>query len=248
MVLITKRQELSSPLIARGTRITYTTDVSEAERWLRVHILDCSVAAVGFDIEWQPQFVSKKDGGTENETAVLQLAVEASCLVLHICHMPMLPWSLALVLSDENIVKVGSGIEKDGLKLERDTGLVMKNFVDIQRMAKALYPGLQRTGIKALAKHLLGIEIDKSEAMSNWEDVPLEPSQIEYAALDAWFGLKIFQELEKRQLRLQGESIDTTGPFQEELHVYDHETQTKTLHKSRAAQLVGQVGHLPYQL
>lgn len=223
MVLITKRQERSSPLNARSIQITYTTDVSEAERWLRVHILDCSVAAVGFDIEWKPQFVSKKDGGTENETAVLQLAVEASCLVLHIYRMPTLPRSLALLLSDENIVKVGSGIVQDGLKLERDTGLVMRNSVGIQRMAKELCPGLQKTGIKALARHLLGIEIDKTEAMSDWEQVPLDSSQIKYAALDAWFGLKIFRELKKRQLRLQGECIDAT--------MYDQETQTKTLDK-----------------
>ena len=223
MVPITIRQELSSPLPARRIHITYTTEVSEAERWLRVHILDCSVPAVGFDIEWKPQFVSKKDGGTENETAVLQLAVEASCLVLHICHMTTLPRSLALLLSDENIVKVGSGIVQDGLKLERDTELVMRNLDDIQRMAKILCPGLQKTGIKALARHLFGIEIDKSGAISDCEEIPLEPSQIEYAALGAWFGLKIFQELKKRQLRSQGECIDTT--------VNDQETQTKTLDK-----------------
>ena len=228
MIKTTKRQELSSPLIARRVQITYTTDVSEAERWLRVHILDCSASAVGFDIEWKPQFVSKKDGGMENKTAVVQLAVESSCLVLHICHMTTLPRSLAMLLSDENLVKIGSGIEQDGLKLQRDRSLVMKTVVDIQRMAKELCPGLQRTGLKALAKHFLGIELDKTEAVSNWEEVPLEASQIEYAALDAWLPLKLFQEL-KRQQRLQGECLDTTELFQEELQVYDQETQTKTL-------------------
>ena len=189
----TIRHELKNPPDATGVKVVYTNDSLEGEKWLRNHIVDSTATAVGFDIEWKPQFVSKKYGGTENKTAVLQLGVDTSCLVLHIYHMSEMPESLESILRDENILKIGSGIDKDASKLARESGLVCKGLVDTQHMAKSL--GLQKIGLKALAKHLLGIELDKDTVFTNWEKFPLALSEIEYAALDAWVGLKIYQEM-----------------------------------------------------
>ena len=199
MPLTTKMYELSYPLLAQGVKVVYTTDALEAEKWLRYNVIDCptQVSAVGFDIEWKPQFVSKKYGGTENETAVLQLAVDNSCLVLHVYHMDRLPKSLKLVLRDKDILKVGSDIKRDGSKLKRDLGLVLEGLADIQLMAKEIDPSMRKTGLKALAQTFLGIELNKKTAMSNWEKYPLTFTQIEYAALDAWIGLKIFQKMKR---------------------------------------------------
>ena len=193
----TTKHELSYPLIASGVEVVYTTDVSEAKTWLKTHIRNCSARTIGFDIEWKPQFVSKKDGGTQNKTAVIQLAVEDSCLVLHIHYMSRLPKLLKSILRDEEILKVGSGIRQDGLKLERDRGLALKGLEDIQLIATQLDPAMPKTGIKALADRFLGIELNKVGAISNWENFPLEVRQIEYAALDAWVGLKIFHEMKR---------------------------------------------------
>lgn len=199
MTLTTKRYKLSYPLLAQGVKVVYTTDALEAEKWLKYNVIDCptQVSAVGFDIEWKPQFVSKKYGGTENETAVVQLAVENSCLVLHVYYMDRFPKSLKLVLRDKDILKVGSDIQKDGSKLKRDLGLVLEGLADIQLMAKKIDPSMRKTGLKALAQTFLGIELNKKTAKSNWEKYPLTFTQIEYAALDAWIGLKIFQEMKR---------------------------------------------------
>lgn len=196
----TTRHELAYP--AEGVQVVYSNNIIEAERWLREHIVDCSARAVGFDIEWKPQFVSKKKGGTENKTAVLQLGVEVSCLVLHIYHMSELPKSLIAILRDEKVVKIGSGIKRDASKLTRDRGLVCTGLIDTQEMAKSL--GLSATdkiGLKALAERFLGIELKKPKKVttSNWENFPLKLRQIEYAALDAWIGLKIYQEMKHQQ-------------------------------------------------
>ena len=189
--------EITSPSKAAGVQVVYTRDAVEAEQWLRRHIVDCSTKAVGFDTEQRPQFVSKKDGGTENETAVLQLGVETSCLVLHIYYMSEMPESLESILRDENILKIGSGIDKDASKLTRERGLVCKGLVDTQGMATSL--GLQKIGLKALAEQFLGIELDKGVALTNWENIPLHLRQIEYAALDAWVGLKVYQEMKRQK-------------------------------------------------
>lgn len=192
----TFRHSLSYP--AEGVEVVYTTDPVEAEAWLRNNLIDCSVCAVGFDIEWKPQFVSKKKGGVENKTAVLQLGVESSCLVLHLRNMKTPPKLLASILSDEKILKVGSGILQDVAKLKRDTGLKCVGLVDTQTVAKSVgTPASQSLGLKSLAQHFLGIQLDKpkSVSMSNWEKFPLTIKQINYAALDTWIGLKIYQHL-----------------------------------------------------
>ena len=203
--------ELPYPLLAQGVEYVYTTDELEAEKWLRYNVIDCpkQVSAVGFDIEWKPQFVSKKNGGTENKTAVLQLAVENSCLVLHVYHMDKLPKSLKLVLSDKGILKVGCGIQQDASKLKRDLGLVLEELADVQLMAKKIDPSMRKTGLKALAQTFLGIELHKATRMSNWENCPLTSKQIKYAALDAWIGLKIFQKLNHH--RFSQETALSTG-------------------------------------
>ena len=208
MPCTTKIYELPYPLLAKGVEVVYTTDALEAEKWLRYNVIDCptQVSAVGFDIEWEPQFVSKKNGGTENETAVLQLAVENSCLVLHVYHMDKLPKSLELVLGDKDFLKVGSGIKQDGSKLKRDLGLDVEGVTDIQLMAKEIDPSMRKTGLKALAQTFLRIELDKTTAMSSWEKYPLTFTQIKYAALDAWIGLKIFQKM-KRHLFWQENAL-----------------------------------------
>ena len=188
----------SLPYPAEGVEVVYTTDPVEAEAWLRNNIIDCSVCAVGFDIEWKPQYVSKKKGGTENKTAVLQLGVESSCLVLHLWNMKTPPKLLASVLSDEKILKVGSGILQDVAKLKRDTGLKCVGLVDTQTLAKSVgIPASQKLGLQSLALRFLGIQLDKPKSVSksNWEKYPLTVKQINYAALDAWIGLKIYQHL-----------------------------------------------------
>ena len=197
----TSMHNLSPP--AEQIEIMYTKDPVDAEAWLRNNVIDCSAKVLGFDIEWKPQFVKKRLGGVENKTAVLQLAVDNSCLVLHVHHMKKFPKSLAAVLKDTEIKKVGSGILQDAVKLRRDKGLICHGRVDTQTMAKSCgVPANCKLGLKALAERFLGSEFvnlyhkPKSVALSNWERFSLMQKQVEYAALDAWIGLKIFRHME----------------------------------------------------
>lgn len=193
--------QLTRPVEASGVEVVYTNDISKAESWLRKHIVDCSPKAVGFDIEWRPMFVR----GCDNKTAVLQLGVETSCLVLHIYHMRELPKSLVSILRDENVLKVGVGIMEDALKLQRHRGLICKGMTDIQAMGMrflGMPPSAPKLGLKTMAERFAGIELEKSKkvAMSNWENFPLKQRQIEYAALDAWAGVKVYHAIKRREI------------------------------------------------
>ena len=216
----TRRHFLTHPNEAYGVEVVYTNDFFEAENWLREHITACSTRVVGFDIEWRPQFVSKRDGGTENETAVLQLGVETSCLVLHIYHMSELPRLLFSILGDRNILKVGVGIGEDTSKLRRHRGLVCQGMTDIQKMVQTT-KCKQQFGLKTLAQRFLGIELEKPKwvARSNWENFPLTLTQIEYAALDAWAGVKIYHAIVQSQQ-------ETSAQYNEALSVSVLDQQT----------------------
>ncbi|KAJ7382811.1 hypothetical protein OS493_032772 [Desmophyllum pertusum] len=120
--------------------------------------------------------------------------------------MSELPKSLVSIMRDEKILKVGVGIGEDVLKLKRHRGLICKGMADIQAMGMkslGLAAKAPKVGLKALAQSFVGIELIKPKriAVSNWEDFPLTLQQIEYAAMDAWAGLRVYQEITgKRQL------------------------------------------------
>ena len=216
----TTKHELTQP--AKAVEVVYTKNVHEADTWLKKNITDCSASAVGFDIEWKPQSVPKKRGGTENKTAVLQLGVDTSCLVLHLHHMSKLPDLLVSVLTDATVLKVGGGIKQDMSKLGRDLDLVCHGIIDTQDVAKSHSSSTQKVGLKALAERFLGITLAKSKrvARSNWENFPLTLEQIEYAALDAWTGLKVFKAMEQRGL-ISSDIIDDERDETATIHTID---------------------------
>ncbi|EDO33962.1 predicted protein [Nematostella vectensis] len=189
------------PSPASGVEVVYTKCPNDADLWIHKNI-NSSTLAIGMDIEWRPQFIPKKLGGKENKTATLQLAVNHSCLVLHLFHMrlDLLPRSLLNVLGNIRILKVGSGISGDAVKLLRDTEILCNGRSDTQVYAKVLALNQDGTGLKKLAKTILGIELDKPKyiSLSNWELFPLTYEQASYAALDAWVSFKLFVELKQR--------------------------------------------------
>jgi ribonuclease D len=81
-------------------------------------------------------------------------------------------------------------------------GLRPVAFVDTLRLARAALrlPSYSLAGVTA---HLFGIELDKSYQKSNWKRRPLTRSQLEYAALDAYITLRVYDEL-RRILTEQG--------------------------------------------
>lgn len=191
------------PEEAKGVDVTYTNDPVEAEAWLRNNVVDIDTRALGFDMEWKPQFIKKKHGGKENRTAVLQLSTETATLVLHIIHMPTPPRYLVDILVNEFIVKVGSSIGPDVNKLLRDIGLPCKGVLELVDLAsRAGYTKEHGRGLRTLSRNVLEIQISKPRhiSMSNWENLPLTHSQIHYAAIDAWIGIMLYSHMQKKIL------------------------------------------------
>lgn len=194
--------------------ITYTNDPVEAEAWLHNNVIHLDTTALGFDIEWKPQFIKKKLGGKENKTAVLQLSTRRSVLVLHVMHLKTLPRHLAEILANQNIIKVGCGIRPDVIKLLKDTGLQCKGAMDLVDLAsKSGYTKQHGLGLKNLAKNVLGMEMVKPKIvqLSNWEILPLGNSQIHYAALDAWVGIKLYSHMQNKMSNWKNTKSEIDG-------------------------------------
>lgn len=131
--------------------------------------------------------------------------------------------SLSTILLDPRILKVGIGIKADITKFNTDYGLQVQGMLDLSDYAnQRLYetsasssvaaaaaatadPVLvpPRTwGLAALVTETMSVELAKPKKvrMSNWE-LSLTPHQQQYAALDAYVSVAIFQRLHATHLR-----------------------------------------------
>jgi ribonuclease D len=75
-------------------------------------------------------------------------------------------------------------------------GLRPEAFVDTLRLARAALR-LPSYSLAGVVEHLFGFEMDKSYQKSNWKRRPLARAQLEYAALDAYITLRVYDELER---------------------------------------------------
>jgi len=143
---------------------------------------------LGFDTETKPSF--KK--GANHNVALLQLSTKSRAFLFRL-NKTGLTASLVRLLSDPNILKIGVGIRDDLRGLNKLFKFKPGGFVELQDMVKSF--GIDVFSLKALAALVLNVRVSKRQRLSNWEADILTEGQIDYAAIDAWIGLRIFEEL-----------------------------------------------------
>ena len=143
---------------------------------------------LGFDTETRPSF-SK---GHVNKVALLQLSDENTAWLFRIQRVG-LPQSLANILADPAIIKVGNAVGQDIATLCRVRPFAASSFVDLQQFTKQY--GIQDNSLSKLSAIVLGFRLSKAQQLSNWEREILQPAQRLYAATDAWASLRIYQTL-----------------------------------------------------
>ncbi|XP_078259913.1 bifunctional 3'-5' exonuclease/ATP-dependent helicase WRN isoform X2 [Rhinoraja longicauda] len=167
-----------------------------------------SHSAIGFDIEWPPTYTK----GKEKKVALIQLcAPESKCYLFHVSSMSGFPSGLKRLLEDEAIKKVGVGIEGDQWKLMRDYDIKLKGFVELSDVANKKFNCAEKWSLNGLVKHLYGKQLWKDTAVrcSDWDAFPLSNEQQDYAAVDAYAGLLIYQKLSSLDLR-RGKQFQNT--------------------------------------
>ncbi|MBO4624048.1 MAG: 3'-5' exonuclease domain-containing protein 2 [Bacteroidales bacterium] len=145
---------------------------------------------LGFDTETRPTFSPDQHS---TGTALLQLSGSGKAFLFRLkkCGLPR---SLASILANPIILKVGAATLDDVRGLQKITKFAPKGFVDLQNMVWEY--GIRDKSVKKMTAIILGVKISKAQQLSNWEAEKLSESQQKYAATDAWVCREMYLKLQ----------------------------------------------------
>jgi ribonuclease D len=161
---------------------------------------------LGFDTESRPSFRK----GEHHPICLLQISTNDKAFLFRVKKIGA-PSGLKNILENQNISKIGLGIQKELSEINENLSVTCNGFVDLEQIAKK--HKFRKRGVRALAAFFLKFRISKSAQKTNWERQELTNQQIRYAATDAWVCLKIFQEMKKQKFvkSIKENIINTTS-------------------------------------
>jgi len=166
-------------------KIIVVTSPVEAE-----HAVDylLSQPVLGFDTETRPAF----EKGKRYRCSLLQVSTRTDCFLFRLNKLGLCP-AIVRLLADKEVTKVGLAWNNDILSLRELGNFVPGHFIDLQDMVRQL--GIEDQSLVKIYANLFGERISKTERLSNWERHELKESQKEYAAIDAWACVRIYNEV-----------------------------------------------------
>ena len=187
-------------------KIFVVTSPVEAE-----YIVDylLSQPVLGFDTETRPAF----EKGKHYHCALLQVSTQTDCFLFRLNILGLCPAVIRL-LSDKEVTKVGLAWNNDLLSLHELGNFESGHFIDLQDMVRQL--GIEDQALVKIYANLFGERISKSERLSNWERPELKESQKDYAAIDAWACVRIYNEV--KRLLSTGDYELVVRPTENESH------------------------------
>jgi len=178
---------------------------SESSSTYRALQEECEQAdVVAYDIQWTPDF----DDGTDNPIALLQLAFPITGNI-YVLQLPLLkrgvPAEVKRLFQSTSTIVAGFAADQQDVHKFEVTGVPVdeSTFKDVQPWCEAEMGENQRVlqgwrvGLKRASNCVLDFEMDKTKtlAASDWERTELTPAQVEYAAMDVWVALRLYQRL-----------------------------------------------------
>jgi ribonuclease D len=100
---------------------------------------------------------------------------------------------LQLVFADRAVCKVFHAADNDIAALRRDFGFQTAHLFDTMAAARIL--GLPRVGLADLLRERFAVELDKRLQRYQWSRRPIDPSALEYAAMDSHYLLPLADQL-----------------------------------------------------
>uniref|UniRef100_T1IT07 3'-5' exonuclease domain-containing protein n=1 Tax=Strigamia maritima TaxID=126957 RepID=T1IT07_STRMM len=164
---------------------------------------------ISCDSEWHPL--------TDMNVSLIQIATEKQIFLIDLKNTTNRRsfWS---VFENPNIKKIGFGLSLDLKAFSqclpecKSIEIETKNLLDLQKLCEKLEeirpdifphrPVDHHRKLSDIVVMCLGKKLDKREQCSNWENRPLRTKQIEYAALDAFCLLEIYNTLKIRAQEL----------------------------------------------
>ena len=109
-------------------------------------------------------------------------------------------------LEDTTVKKVGLSWHDDLRGLRNRLEFTPGWFIELQDIVPEI--GIKDLSLQKLYANLFHQKISKRQRLSNWESPILDAKQIEYASIDAWACIKIYDEIEKLKQTGNYELVD----------------------------------------
>lgn len=143
---------------------------------------------VGFDTETRPSFHK----GRTNKVALIQISTDSRCYLFRI-NKTGLTEELRAFIEDNGVTKIGLSLKDDFFVLHRISEFVPEGFIDLQEFVRPY--GIIDSSLQRIYGIVFGERISKGQRLSNWEAADLTAAQQQYAAIDAWTCLRLYNEL-----------------------------------------------------
>ena len=187
-VTVTKEALLNMPReVFRGRIIVVNTmkDLQKALLYL------ASFPVIGFDTETRPAFLKN----TYHKMSLIQLATNDTCFLIRLNKLGGLPVLLQAFLNSNQVKKIGLSLRDDFHRLQCLNAMSPDSFIDLQQYVGQF--GIEEMSLQKIYAKIFGKKIIKRTRLTNWDAASLTEAQRQYAALDAWSCLQIYQYLEK---------------------------------------------------
>ena len=199
--LVNTQAEPSAPeaqlprFCAPHVRVEVAATAAEVDAAVQ-QVYAAGVAVTGWDVEWPVSFVA---GAKPKPIALMQFALPTAppvCYLLHVAHSGITP-ALRALLEDAAVRKVGVASLQDAQKVARDFNITCSGVLDLSELAnRSLLPPM-RWSLAALVARVLRCQLPKPAGIriGAWDARTLGKEQLDYAYLDAFASLRVWEEL-----------------------------------------------------
>jgi len=171
---------------SRKNPIFFIDSYSEFEKVLN-ELSKEKIIGVDTEFDWRNTYYPK--------LSLLQISTNTKIFLIDCIKLNSIS-KLQCIFEDKDIVKVFHAVRSDITVLFCAASLNAYNCFDIQVAEKFLFNGDLKSYAKIVLKYL-SLELDKSETNSNWMKRPFTKKQINYAANDVRFLIKIYNKQRK---------------------------------------------------
>lgn len=180
-----KKEIPTLPVVVFPGRIISIITAGEAEKAVD-YLLSCDI--MGVDTETKPSF----HPGQQHKVALLQVSNRDTCFLFRLNLTGITP-AIKRLLEDTTVKKVGLSWHDDIRGLEAREKFTPGNFIDLQDIVGNI--GVKDLSLQKIYANLFHKKISKRERLSNWEAPVLTDKQKQYAAIDAWSCIHIYEEI-----------------------------------------------------
>lgn len=183
------------PQVSFPGKIISVITETEADKAVN-YLLGCSV--LGVDTETKPTFRK----GQNHKVSLLQVAGKDICFLFRL-NLIGITDSIKMLLENKKVPMIGLSWHDDILSLHKRRPFTPGYFIDLQSIVGEI--GIKDLSLQKIYANIFHKKISKRQRLTNWDADILTDKQKEYAAIDAWACINLYEEINK---------LKSTGGYQ----------------------------------